>query len=146
MKEFIEKLIENLDKLITDTYYKSVDGSASAGIENGAYRNVKKIVNQLAEEYQKVYEEKLSEEWITGFAIGATDGWIPCSERLPEYSDCYNVTVGVSNEMGYYECVKAFNYVKKQGEEGKWVVPKDLFSTYSVIAWQNTPAPYKEGE
>lgn len=142
MKEFIEKLIEKLEEtdfndiqmIVREVLFKygfpyeSIvqDEVWDALDELSSNKFAIKIINQLAEEYN--------------------NGWIPCSERLPEYSDCYNVTVGVSNEMGYYECVKAFNYVKKQGEEGKWVVPKDLFSTYSVIAWQNTPAPYKEGE
>lgn len=128
MKEFIEKLVGRLEEKVHSYYKQYMDDIIGYSTYNEHKREITgiiEIVNQLAEEYN--------------------NGWIPCSERMPEYSDCYNVTVGVSNEMGYYECVKAFNYVKKQGEEGKWVIPKDLFSTYSVIAWQDTPAPYKEG-
>lgn len=134
MKDFIEKLIENLDKLITDTYYKSVDGSASAGIENGAYRNVKKIVNELAEEYQKVYEEKLSEEWITGFAIGATDGWIPCSERLPDKSGEYLTFVEYDDDK--------FIAIDEFSTEGI-LVEWNCTPNYRVIAWQPLPAAWK---
>lgn len=144
MKEF-EKLIENLDKLITDTYYKSVDGSASAGIENGAYRNVKKIVNELAEEYQKVYEEKLSEEWITGFAIGATDGWIPCSERLPKSGVEDWVLVQIE------ETDSGFRWIPRIAElrRDMWYLidtEYPLENTFKVAAWQPLPAPYKEGK
>ena len=48
---FVERLIEKLDMEITDTYYKSVEGSAGAGIENNTYHNIKKFIMQLAEEF-----------------------------------------------------------------------------------------------
>ena len=58
--------------------------------------------------------------------------WIPCSERLPEKTNPYLVTVS------------------------NWNIPQqvDHFSTYSgwneygdrVLAWMPLPAPYREGE
>lgn len=110
---------EFVDKLI-----ESFLGKCVIYAEN--YEKALNIANELTEEY--------------------SNGWIPCSERLPDYSDCYNVTVGVACEMGYYECVKAFDYVKIQGKEGRWVIPEDTTRVYNVIAWCELPAPYKEGE
>jgi hypothetical protein len=47
-----KKLIEGLNELIADSYYKSVEGNKVAGIENNAYHNVRKMVFKLAEEYK----------------------------------------------------------------------------------------------
>ena len=82
MKEFIEKLIERLKeekqrlrKLKNDTI--ALSDSEVIAIEEQAYNFCKAIVNQLAEEYINT----------------STDGWIPCSERLPDKTDKYMVTL-----------------------------------------------------
>ena len=59
MKEFIDKLIGRLEELKTEALDKW-DGGAS----HRAYSKAIDIANELAEEYN--------------------NGWIPCSERLPE--------------------------------------------------------------
>lgn len=64
MKEFVEKLNNKLDELITDTYYKSVKGSKIAGIKNNAYHALKEFINQLAEEHKPVILEVLLEMLI----------------------------------------------------------------------------------
>lgn len=74
------------------------------------------------------------------------NGWISVEDALPEYTDDYNVTVGVCNELGYYECVKTFRFLKIKGKEPTWDIPKSMLNVYKVIAWQPLPAPYKKGE
>lgn len=69
------------------------------------------------------------------------NGWIPCSERLPEYTDEYNVTVGVASEFGYYEKVTTLRFQRVAGELTKWIVPND--TVYVVIAWKPLPEQYK---
>lgn len=65
MNEF-EKILGRLDELIEKSYYKATEGSHNAGIRNSAYHKVKKIVQEVAEEF------------ATDTNVG-TNGWIPCS-------------------------------------------------------------------
>ena len=162
MKEFIEKLIGRLEEQKTDAIDKW-DGGAS----HKAYSKAIEIVNQLAEEYKDkeyCWQECASTEnckecsrlgngdidyfesiddWSESLpTIDAGElfgnGWIPCSERLPEDNDNVNVTILNGNELetatAYYDC--------------KWFVcPKDDYDfykdRYEVFAWQPLPAPYK---
>lgn len=122
MKEFIDKLISRLEEErdeYQETEHKFEEDYGGRVALDLAIR----IVNQLAEEYGK-------DTNVT------TNGWIPCSERLPE-------------EYGFVLC-----YGKNREGENKYEV-----STYAheihcwmcsriadVIAWKPLPAPYTEGE
>lgn len=119
MKEFIEKLIGRLEKH---------SFSIVINWEKGKYLRTDKaieIVNQLAEEYN--------------------NGWIPCSERLPETDDyvlCWyeykvmqGTRIGEMNQtygIGYY-----FNYHNSWGGEVACGVD------CKVIAWQPLPPDYQ---
>lgn len=72
------------------------------------------------------------------------NGWILCSERLPKYTDEYNVTVGVPNEFGYYKKVTTLRFERIKGKEPRWVTPNS--EIYRVIAWQELPQSYKESK
>jgi hypothetical protein len=124
MKEFVEKLIGKLEeeheKCINR--YGIVGGNAPASI----MKRCIEIVKDLASEHN--------------------NGWISVEDALPEYTDDYNVTVGVCNELGYYECVKTFRFLKIKDKEPMWEIPQNDFCVYKVIAWQPLPAPYKKGE
>lgn len=78
---------------------------------------IKEIVNQLAEEYN--------------------NGWIACSERLPDEATTYQVTeeVVVNSKKQYIVDIRLF------GTEGEWLCP----SNRKIIAWQPLPTPYEEG-
>ena len=67
MNKAVENILERLDVLIEESYYEATEGSHNAGIRNNAYHEVKKIVQEVAEEYN--------------------GGWIACSERLPSGLD-----------------------------------------------------------
>lgn len=76
---------------------------------------VMKIVNEIAEEYN--------------------NGWIPCSERLPE-------------GIGRYYIVSVKSAVSEVSYSRPALYEKDGFCTKideEVIAWQQLPEPYKEG-
>lgn len=76
------------------------------------------------------------------------DGWIPCSERLPEYTDNYNVTVGIGSMLGYFEEVRTYRYEIFNGKNPyrKWIIPNNANEIVNVIAWQNLPTKYSESE
>jgi hypothetical protein len=68
--------------------------------------------------------------------------WIPCSERLPEYTDEYNVTLGIASEFGYFKKVTTLRFESIKGKESRWVIPKN--EVCRVIAWMPLPEPYRE--
>lgn len=67
------------------------------------------------------------------------NGWIPCSERLPEVpegtedDDCpeFNVTIKGANRAATLRC----------SSDGTWF--DEFGHVYPVIAWQPLPAPYQ---
>ena len=67
--------------------------------------------------------------------------WISVDDRLPQYTDEYNVTVGVPNEFGYFEKVKTLRFERIKGKEPRWVIPKN--EIYNVIAWMELPKKYQ---
>ena len=64
------------------------------------------------------------------------NGWIPCSERLPEK---YNRVLAYTDAGGYY--------IAHANGCGKFVCTAECVSTViensDVIAWQPLPAPYQ---
>ena len=69
MKEFIEKLIGRLEETRWTTIFDT-----SCIFENDKLDKCIQIVNQLTEEYKELF----------GKTEQLNNGWIPCSERLPE--------------------------------------------------------------
>ena len=67
--------------------------------------------------------------------------WISVDDRLPQYTDEYNVTVGVPSEFGYFEKVKTLRFERIKGKEPRWVIPKN--EIYNVIAWMELPKKYQ---
>lgn len=72
----------------------------------------------------------------------STDGWIPCSERLPSKNGKYIVTekryaVDDKNHDGKYNVI-----VEEVYWYGKW----DRAKFFEVTAWMFLPEPYNEGE
>ncbi len=121
MKEFIEKLIERLGEYKTKAY---VTGFTNNPYELGACHAMDdaiKIVNQLAEEYGK-------DTNVT------TNGWIPCSERLPK-DKTWNLFIdkkgNVSVERYKEDCIDHFYPI------GRW------FNLEDAIAWMPLPEPFK---
>lgn len=105
------------------------------------------------EEYKVVTMQEIEGKFgckvkIVGNAEEHNDGWIPCSEKLPENDDdvlCwyeYRIMQGTHEgemnrkcEIGYYN-----KYFKRWG--GEVSCGRDC----KVIAWRPLPEPYKEDE
>lgn len=67
--------------------------------------------------------------------------WILVEDRLPQYTDEYNVTVGVPSEFGYFETVKTLRFERIKGKDPRWVIPKNEIC--NVIAWMELPKKYQ---
>ena len=77
MKEFIEKLISRLEEYKTKAYVTGITNNAyEFGACNGMDSAIK-IVNQLAEEYNK---DVFQEQYRNGYA----DGWHDCASTIQQ--------------------------------------------------------------
>ena len=157
MKEFIGKLISRLEE---SSYDDVVDDMNPFDTPNKVVllSEAIEIINELAEEcintstdtsrecnkaldslHKKILHSKLAEE-VTESELEALveakyNGWIPCSERLPEVEDVYLITILFHRLQN--PVVMACNF-----EDGEWW---EIHKNDKVIAWCELPAPYKEG-
>ena len=139
MNKAFEKILERLDELIEKSYYSATEGNRNAGIKNSAYHKVKKIVQEVAEEYNNGWiacSGRLPEEYDSIFAkLKGTDKWKDA--MFEKTSDVVNVTV----VDGYGNRITTIAHLV----DGKWNC--DLLrinKSYQIIAWQPLPEPYKE--
>lgn len=118
MKEAFEKIKEMLEACISESYYRAVCGIYEAGIRNNAYNEALSIVSEV--------EAKLGKDINV-----RSNGWIPCSERLPEKSGRVLVSYeSINDEIAVSET--SYDYKRKTF----WISP-------CVIAWMPLPEPYK---
>ena len=135
MNEFIEKLIGRLEEQKTkyrnirkNTYCRRTEMDDCDSCRADHYldarlegiNKAKEIVNELAEEYGK-------DTNVT------TNGWIPCSERLPSYDGPFICTA-----KGIKESLELIY----SSWDNSWM--DEFYSEYEVIAWQPLPAPYQK--
>lgn len=127
MKDAFEKIKERLRTEKSELTSWAEDMAFELGIDKAI-----EIVNQVAEEY------------VPDINVGNNDGWIPCSERLPECED-YEETDALlfqlrsgTIEVGYFGRNNAWrdtyfrNYRNVAGVDAS-----------NVIAWQPLPKPYE---
>ena len=101
--------------------------------------NIHRVVktDEDAEWNRAIYK---STEIVQEVAGEYNDGWIPCSERLPEDDYICIVTVEYPNN----ETVVQYGWFDKK--RICWYVGMQEFRTSNVLAWQPLPDPYKESK
>lgn len=120
MQEAFEKIIKELEieRTTANNIFAKYEMKVDLGRVFGLKRAIE-IVKQEAEQYN--------------------NGWIPCSERLPEK---YNRVLAHTDAGGYY--------IAHVNGCGKFVCTAECVSTViensDVIAWQPLPHPYTKGE
>ena len=159
MKEFVEKLIGRLEEYKTKAY---VTGFTNNPYELGACHGMNsaiEIVNQLAEEYKpqlndndlmiveslpslypmKEFEEKTLQRLVECVKNEYNNGWIACSERLPDdfMSMAYLTTV----KGHFYPEVKYYCVANH-----KWYSNERTTKEVNVIAWMPLPVAFRKGE
>ena len=116
MQEVFEKVLERLDEVERRLLNESGDIGCTLGITNMSEYS-KSIVQQVAEEYK--------------------DGWIPCSDRLPEDDSICIVTVVYPNN----KTVVDYGWFDRKNV--CWFVGMQEFRTSNILAWQPLPQPYQ---
>ena len=114
MNKAFEKILDRFETL-ENIFIKGNSHNVAAGVSKA-----KEIVHEVAEEYN--------------------NGWIPCSERLPEepeegltdLDECDEYIAMIENA----DIPTALNYVGN----GEWYRDGEF---YKVIAWQPLPEPYE---
>lgn len=118
MNKAFEKILERLEE--SQTIEFNLDGKKPK--QTIDFSKAVEIVQEVAEEYN--------------------DGWIPCSERLPNKEEClkndnrFIVTDGNRSYQRYFDCKE------QQFVEHMW---RNTFNTYidrCVTYWQPLPEPY----
>ena len=123
MKESFKKILDRLEREIAG---KPTPDEYNNGI-NRAYS----IVQEVAEEF------------ATDTNVG-TNGWIPCSERLPEIDGNTSDIVLVCSSNG-------FQYMAFWCDDLKWRfcecgMAKNPILWTEIVAWQPLPEPFKESD
>ena len=122
MNEAFEKILEFIDEQIKieESIAKSENEGHPISHQYGAncMNVIKKFVEEVAEEYN--------------------DGWIPCSERLPEDDSICIVTVEYPNNKTMVD----YGWFDRKGV--CWFVGMQEFRTSNILAWQPLPEPFKE--
>ena len=136
MKEVLEKLEEYRDKNLVEhdsemANHCKQDCNDANDCTLCVWDKAIEIVKQTAEEYN--------------------NGWIPVSERLPDYCG-YTVLLTVENKFGQRRVCKAFSNYMKEGkllfytnekEYCQELTSSKLSDAWKPIAWQPLPEPYQ---
>lgn len=144
MQEVFEKIIGKLE---------NKRKTAEQLIMENPQDELDKIQTQTAEDFASAYGEAI--EIVKQAAAEYNNGWIPCSERLPEeyggylvaWKPLYMSTEDMIKKLGrvvphFYEIVEC-----DPDDEAVWIGGiEQAKGDYEIIAWQPLPEPYTKGE
>jgi len=120
--------------------------------ERNGYERAISIVDEVAQEYPKTPTPDHpipidTQQYIAELEAKVNNnGWIPCSERLPETEDDVLVWYEYYRYGSYNRLYQTYGISYMY--DGKWsnfVNGESGWHQLRIIAWQPLPAPYKEG-
>lgn len=133
-----EKILERLEKVENRLLNESGDIGCTLGITN-MYEYSKQIVQEVAEEFGPDTN------------VG-TNGWIPCSVRLPKEDGSYLVQSVFEEKVHFYDqyydsgCEAFGTYMDYYDKNTLGFLDSEFVKDEYVVAWQPLPEPYKESE
>ena len=132
MKEFVDKLIERLEELPTKAINRYKGGAFGNYVGKNHYIDKRKTIDAINE---------LAEEFATDINVGNKDGWIPCSERLPETNEsvlCWAKSTARGGDVCFVgSCHNGFWFLQSSADTHSFP------GQYVIVAWQPIQ-PYKE--
>ena len=134
MKEFIEKLIARLEELQNYACFPSEFVSEEQEKVYSFFAKKLTEILKFAEEHKTIDVAELVEKFGQEKAQ-SNNGWIPCSERLPEESGEYLTYVDYADET--FIAIDEFDC---EGILKEW----NGTPNYHILAWQPLPEPYRE--
>lgn len=95
---------------------------------------------KLEKRYPESKDEDITDAFMRGYLAGrssaeAVQGWIPCSERLPD------VDVEVLTTTDWSEVLIAWHR-----KDGTWETEDYILANDEILAWMPLPTPYKGGD
>lgn len=97
---------------------------------------VKEMLEALEKELRQKKQYSAADKLLPIIEEAGKNGWIPCSERLPEESDLYLCTTYNGNVTDLY-------YSKKHKAFNSFDTDRKPNHKIEVIAWTPIPKPYK---
>ena len=129
MNEVFEKIIEKLEERTSFLSDCTKYGNKDAEQQNKSYSTMMMYeVADLVDDLIEIVKQE-AEQY--------NNGWIPCSERLPEDGETYLVT----NAESFGQC-----HTYKGWYDGKhkiWHMEGNFERKMNVVAWQPLPQPYQ---
>lgn len=156
--------IEAVTKLCVDGYIAKVDGYFIP-LTDALINTLSALPSADCIEFDfNKYQPRVRNKVKDGIpSADAVQGWIPCSERLPENIRPVIVTWKNTDPASYYQYIVGKHYIgTAHYYRGKWYwyssVTEDLLAEYGkcdseefdeaieVVAWMPLPKPYKGGD
>lgn len=95
---------------------------------------------ELKKRYPHSRDEDITDAFMRGYkSAQAVQGWIPCSERLPDWKDMVEGVI-ITTENGR---VTFADYCTENGMFHD--VGQDVWAS-DILAWMPLPKPYKGGD
>ena len=106
-------------------------------------------IDAMSESLKRVFPEyrQIAEKCLNVLPSAQPEqGWIPCSERLPEEGHDVLITKEPFKIKGYeQEVIKAKRSVDPRSRKIEWWSPEfGALKDKAVLAWMPLPKPYKE--
>lgn len=133
MNKAFKKILERLDESYIDCFHQ------------GDYK-----FNNAIDKAEQIVKE-VAEEFATDTNVG-TNGWIPCSFRLPKEDGSYLVQSVFEEEVHFYDqyydsgCEAFGTYRDYYDKNTLGFLDSEFVKDEDVVAWQPLPEPYKESE
>ena len=136
MNKVFEKIIEKLEERTSFLSDCTKYGNKDAEQQNKSYSTMMMYeVADLVDDLIEIVKQE-AEKFGTDTNVGS-NGWIPCSERLPEDDSICIVTVEYPNNKTMVD------YGWFDRKNVCWFVGTQEFRTSNILAWQPLPEPYQ---
>lgn len=152
MKEAFEKILERLEEPKFDIGCGECPYMEKCDEVQETITNEK--TDLCAETMRAIAKEivlEVAEEFATDTNVG-TNGWIPCSERLPKEDGSYLVQSVFEEEVHFYDqyydsgCEAFGTYSDYYDKNTLGFLDSEFVKDEYVVAWQPLPEPYKESD